>query len=76
MMSELGRGLVVFGVVMLVLGVMLQSGMSLPWLRWIGKLPGDIQVTFSNFRLLVPLGSGVVVSLVLSMVLQLVFRSR
>ena len=76
MIPELGKALMVFGVVLLVLGVVLQYGISSSWLSWIGKLPGDIEISFSRFRLLLPLGSCLVVSLVLTVLLQLFTRSR
>ena len=74
MMSELGKLLMIFGAVVLVVGAALQYGVSIPWLRWIGKLPGDVHVSFSNFRLLLPLGSCLVISVVLSVLLHLVGR--
>jgi len=76
MMPDVGKWLVVFGAVLLVVGVALQYGVSLPWLSWIGHLPGDIEIRFSQFRLLLPLGSCLVISLVLTALLHFASRLR
>ena len=76
MMPDVGKWLVVFGAVLLVVGVALQYGVSFPWLSWIGHLPGDIEISFSRFRLMLPLGSCLVISLVLTLVLHFLSRGR
>ena len=76
MMPDVGKWLVVFGAVLLGVGVALQYGVSFPfpWLSWIGHLPGDFEVSFSRFRLLLPLGSCLAISLVLTLILHFLSR--
>ena len=39
------------------------------WLRWFGRLPGDVRIEREGFTLLLPMASMIVVSLVLSLLL-------
>ncbi|HEY8520397.1 MAG TPA: DUF2905 domain-containing protein [Gammaproteobacteria bacterium] len=41
---------------------------------WFGKLPGDINIERGNTRIFFPLTSMIVVSLILTLVLNLLFR--
>ena len=66
--SDLGRALVIIGAVTLVLGILLSVGGRLPWL---GRLPGDIVVRRPGLTLYLPLGTCLVLSVVLTVVLSL-----
>ena len=48
-MVELGKTLMLVGGVILCIGVLLTLGGNLSWLRWIGRLPGDIVVQRDHF---------------------------
>ena len=54
--------------------VLLALGLVWPWLTrfGIGHLPGDISVQRPGFRFYVPLGSSLLVSIVLSLLLTLI----
>lgn len=61
--------LIILGLVILALGLIWQFA---PWLLgWFGKLPGDIDIQKGNTRIFIPLGSMAVISLVLSIILNL-----
>lgn len=68
MPQELGRSLIVFGAILLVVGLILTFSDRIPWL---GRLPGDIVVRKGNFTLYAPLVTGLVLSLVLTLLLNL-----
>ncbi len=53
---------------------LLALGLAWPWIArlGIGSLPGDISVQRPGFRLYFPLGSSVLVSIVLSLALTLI----
>jgi Zn-dependent protease with chaperone function len=68
MPQELGRSLIVFGAILLVVGLALTFSDRIPWL---GRLPGDIVVRKGNFTLYAPLVTGLVLSLVLTLLLNL-----
>ena len=64
-LSAMRRGLILAGLVLVVLGI------AWPWLERIGlgHLPGDIRLRRPGFTLFVPLGSSLLVSIVLSVAL-------
>ena len=70
-MAEVGRALVVLGAVIVVIGLVLVLFDRVPW---IGRLPGDILVRRGNWTFYVPLGTSILLSLVLTLVLWLVGR--
>lgn len=43
---------------------------------WAGRLPGDVTVERNNFTLYAPLGTMILVSVVLTLVLNLIIRLR
>jgi len=64
-MSEIGKLLIVFGVLIAVVGVVIVLAGRLPW---IGRLPGDIYVQRGNFTFYFPLATSILVSIVLTLV--------
>lgn len=73
-MTDLGKLLIVLGLVLVVAGVLLTmlGRANLPF----GRLPGDIVYRGKNTTFYFPLATSVVVSVVLSIVLYVVGRWR
>ena len=71
LMQEVGRFVVIIGVLLVVAGVILWRFPSL--LSWMGKLPGDISVQKGNFSFYFPVVTCIVVSLVVTL-LSWLFR--
>jgi hypothetical protein len=69
-MDGVGKWLIVAGVALVLLGVLAQSGL----LGWFGRLPGDIRIERPGFTFYFPLTTMIVVSAVLSLVIQIVRR--
>ncbi|OGP71492.1 MAG: hypothetical protein A2Z73_00660 [Deltaproteobacteria bacterium RBG_13_60_28] len=67
-MSDLARFLMIAGAVLLALGVVLWLGPKIPWL---GKLPGDISYTRGNFSFYFPLGTCILISVILTLIFYL-----
>ena len=67
-MSELGKTLVILGIILAVAGAVLLAAAKLPWL---GKLPGDITYQGKGFTFYFPLATCVLLSVVLSLILYL-----
>jgi hypothetical protein len=67
---QLGKMLVVLGVVIALVGLLLWCGIGR---NWFGKLPGDIHVTRETFSFHFPIVTCVIISAVLS-VLMWLFR--
>jgi Protein of unknown function (DUF2905) len=70
-MEGLGRFLILFGVVVVVVGAAL---LFLPRIPWLGRLPGDIVVQRERFTFYFPLATSIVVSIALTILLNLFFR--
>lgn len=73
MSEEVGRALIVFGVVMIAVGAVLWLWPQVPWL---GRLPGDIHVERPGFRFSFPIVTCLLISVVVTVVLNLVGRLR
>jgi hypothetical protein len=71
----LGKLLIGLGVAVAVVGVLLLVADRIPGgshlFSWIGKLPGDISIKRDNFSFFFPLGTSIVLSVVLSLVFYL-----
>jgi len=66
-----GRTLLVLGIVLALVGLLL---MFVPRVPWLGRLPGDFSFGGDNWRVYIPLGTSLLISLVLSLVLWLFNR--
>ncbi|MDQ6710759.1 MAG: DUF2905 domain-containing protein [Candidatus Dormibacteraeota bacterium] len=72
-MPEVGKLLIVVGGLILVAGLFLVAGWRIPFL---GRLPGDLSFSRGNTHVYIPLASGIVISVILTVLLNLFFRSR
>ncbi|WP_298821113.1 DUF2905 domain-containing protein [Chloroflexus sp.] len=70
-MTELGRWLIGVGLLLIIVGVVILAAGRLPWL---GRLPGDILIERDNLTIFIPLGTMLVVSLVLTVIANLIAR--
>jgi hypothetical protein len=66
-MNELGKMLVIFGAIIVVIGILLWSGIGK---NWIGHLPGDIHFRRGNFTFYFPIVTCILLSLLLSFLLR------
>lgn len=72
-MPDIGRLLVVVGGLIVLFGVLLIVGGRIPFL---GRLPGDISFNRGNTHVYIPLMTGIVISVILTVVLNFFFRGR
>jgi len=72
-MEALGRMLMIFGVLLVVVGLLVYAGPGVPLL---GKLPGDIRIERPGFRLYFPLTTCLLLSAVVSGLLLLISKLR
>jgi hypothetical protein len=73
-MNDLGRLLIALGLVLLIAGglVLLLGRTGIP----LGRLPGDISYKSKNVSVYVPLGTSILLSVLLSVVFYLISRFR
>ena len=69
-MHDLGKFLVIVGLVIAGVGLLLWTGFDK---GWFGRLPGDIRVEKGNFRFYFPLTTMIILSIVISILIR-IFR--
>ena len=70
-MESLGKTLIVFGLVLVAVGVIVSFAPKIPWL---GRLPGDIVIRRESFSFYFPLATCLLISAILTLVLYLFRR--
>ena len=69
-MRDIGRFLLIVGIITTLIGLLFWSGFA-P--RWLGRLPGDIRIERGNSVFYFPIVTCIIVSIVLSLIFS-VFR--
>jgi DUF2905 family protein len=67
-MSDMGKWLIVIGLVIAACGVAITFSDKIPWL---GRLPGDISIKRENFTFYFPLATCILISVIISLLLWL-----
>jgi uncharacterized protein HemY len=67
-MQEIGKILIIFGVIFIGVGLLLAFFHKIPFL---GKLPGDILIQKKNFTFYFPVATSILISIVLSLIFYL-----
>ena len=70
-MNEIGRVLLVFGLILAAVGLVLLFADKIPFL---GRLPGDFLIKRKNFTIYFPLATMILLSIVLTVILNVFFR--
>ncbi|MBD0276365.1 MAG: DUF2905 domain-containing protein [Flavisolibacter sp.] len=71
-MLSIGKYLIIAGVVLIVVGVIVYFLHDK--LHWFGRLPGDIRVERENFRFYFPITTMILLSLLLTILLNIIRR--
>jgi hypothetical protein len=67
-MADFGKFLILFGTVVVVVGVILLLSPKIPWL---GRLPGDILIRRKYFTFYFPLATSIILSVILTVLINL-----
>jgi len=67
--TEIGKLLLIFGVILILLGLFFTLGGRIPYL---GKLPGDIIIQRGNFHFYFPLATCILISLILTFIFWII----
>lgn len=70
-MKSIALLLITTGVLLITAGLLFLLADKLPWL---GNLPGDIHIKFKNFRIHLPVMTCILISLVLTILLNIILR--
>lgn len=69
MNPQTGKWIIVLGVVICIIGIIIYFFYSK--LNWLGKLPGDIRIEKENVRFYFPIVTMIIVSIVLTIIINL-----
>ncbi len=72
-MAELGKTLIILGIIIAGIGITLTFWGKIPFL---GKLPGDIVVKKDHFAFYFPLTTSILISVILSLILYLISKIK
>jgi hypothetical protein len=73
-MAQLGRLLIALGIGLALLGGILLLAARIPFFSQLGNLPGDLQIQRGNFSCFVPIVSMLLISIVLTVALNIFIR--
>ena len=66
--------LVFSGICLIILGLFFIFRDQIPWLKSLGRLPGDIAIEKENFRFYFPLTTSILLSLIFTLIAYLLRR--
>ncbi|HLL41524.1 MAG TPA: DUF2905 domain-containing protein [Segetibacter sp.] len=72
MSSQAGKYLIFTGVLIIVIGIIIYFFHNK--LNWIGRLPGDIRIEKENFKFYFPLTTMILLSLLLTLIMNIIKR--
>ena len=67
-----GKILIIIGCALIAVGLVMSYAPAL--INWIGKLPGDIRIVDENKSIFIPITSSIVISIILTILVNLFFR--
>lgn len=70
-MNEIGKFLIIFGLIVVIIGLILTFVGKIPL---IGKLPGDIVIERRNFVFYFPIGTSILLSIIISLIFYLMSK--
>ena len=73
-LQTLGRGVLIIGIVIAVLGGILMLLARIPFFSNLGNLPGDIRIETQGVSCFIPIVSMIIISVVLTIVLNIIVR--
>lgn len=72
--GNLGRVFIAVGLLLALTGALLVLGPRVPFLSWLGRLPGDFVIRRGPVTIFVPLLTSLVLSVLLTVLLTVLFR--
>ncbi len=70
-LSQMGRLLIIGGIILLAAGLLLHFSDRIPWL---GRLPGDLSLKSGKTRIYIPIATSIILSIILTIILNLFRR--
>jgi hypothetical protein len=76
MFGNFAKLLIFFGVVLVIIGLLFLVFPRIPYLNNLGKLPGDIYIKKDNFVFYFPIVTSVLISIILTIIINLILRKK
>jgi len=76
MFENFAKMLIFFGVVLVIIGLLFLVFPRIPYLNNLGKLPGDIYIKKGNFVFYFPIVTSVLISIILTIIINLILRKK
>ncbi len=76
MNQPLGKLLIIAGVCAVIAGILILNIDRLPLLKYLGRLPGDINVKRGNFSFHFPIVTCIILSIIATIVFRIISRYR
>ncbi len=73
MLAFVGKVLIAVGAVLILVGIVIIANIRIPYL---GRFPGDIRIKKEGFRFYFPTVTCIVISILLALILNLLFRRK
>jgi len=70
-MNLLGKSILIGGIIMIFIGILLIYKDHLPFIKYLGNLPGDVKIEKENFKFYFPVITSVLLSLILTLFFNL-----
>jgi hypothetical protein len=69
----MGKLLILFGGVLIIVGLLIEYGAKIPYL---GRLPGDIVVENKNYKFYFPIATSILISILLTLVIYIINKLK
>lgn len=76
MSDNIGKVLVATGMIIALIGVIIIFKDAIPFVKHLGRLPGDIRIEKKNFVFYFPVVTGLVLSIILTIILNLIGKLK
>ena len=76
MSENLGKIIIFAGLIIILVGVIIYFKNFIPFFKYFGKLPGDIKIERENFIFYFPLGTSIILSIILSIIFIIINKMR
>jgi hypothetical protein len=73
-MAPVGKALVMIGLLVALLGIVIWGAGSIPLVKRLGHLPGDIYIRHDNLTFYLPITTCILVSIIISLLIGLLRR--
>jgi hypothetical protein len=70
--QQTGKYILIAGVIIVAAGIIIYF--FLDYFKWIGRLPGDFRIEKENFRFYFPLATMIILSLVITIIINILKR--